>query len=78
MGARATVLPGIRIGEWAMIGACALVTRDVPAYALVVGAPARQIGWVCRCGSKLALTASQDRTKTWRCPRDGWEHVETP
>jgi acetyltransferase-like isoleucine patch superfamily enzyme len=52
-GANSTILPGVRIGAWAMIGAAALVTRDVAPYALVVGAPARQIGWVCRCGTKL-------------------------
>jgi acetyltransferase-like isoleucine patch superfamily enzyme len=78
LGAGATVLPGIQIGEWAMVGACALVTRDVPAYALVVGSPARQIGWVCRCGSKLVEAPSENGTKRWICPRDGWEHLEAP
>jgi acetyltransferase-like isoleucine patch superfamily enzyme len=52
-GANATVLPGVRVGAWAMIGAAALVTRDVPAYALVAGAPARRIGWVCACGARV-------------------------
>jgi UDP-2-acetamido-3-amino-2,3-dideoxy-glucuronate N-acetyltransferase len=54
IGANATILPGIRIGRWAMIGAGAVVTRDVPAYALVVGTPARFLAWVCACGARVA------------------------
>ena len=54
IGANATILPGVRIGRWAMIGAGAVVTKDVPDYALVVGTPARFAAWVCRCGTKLA------------------------
>jgi len=54
IGANATILPGVAIGEWAMIGAAAVVTRDVPPYALVVGTPARTVGWVCRCGGRVA------------------------
>jgi acetyltransferase-like isoleucine patch superfamily enzyme len=53
IGANATVLPGLTIGEWAMVGAAAVVTRDVPAYALVVGNPARFVSWICPCGLKL-------------------------
>ena len=53
VGARAVVLPGIEIGEWSMIGAGAVVTRDVPAFALVVGSPARRFGWVGRSGRVL-------------------------
>ncbi len=52
-GANCTVLCGHRIGEYAFIGAGAVVTKDVPAYALVLGNPARQAGWICRCGVKL-------------------------
>ena len=54
IGANSTILPGRTIGAWAMVGAGAVVTRDVPAYALVAGTPARRLAWVCRCGDRLA------------------------
>ena len=53
LGANATILPGLTVGRWAMIGAGAVVTRNVPDFALVVGTPARRAGWVCQCGEKL-------------------------
>ena len=53
IGANATVVCGSTIGEYAFIGAGSVVTRDVPAYALVMGNPARRTGWMCRCGEKL-------------------------
>lgn len=59
IGANATVVCGHVIGEFAFIGAGAVVTRDVPAYALVVGAPARRIGWVCCCGVRLSDEAGE-------------------
>jgi UDP-2-acetamido-3-amino-2,3-dideoxy-glucuronate N-acetyltransferase len=52
-GANSTVIAGVRIGRWAMVGAGAVVTRDVEPYALVVGSPARRIAWVCACGERL-------------------------
>jgi UDP-2-acetamido-3-amino-2,3-dideoxy-glucuronate N-acetyltransferase len=51
-----TIVCGTTIGEYAFVGAGAVVTRDIPAYALVVGSPARQIGWMCRCGSRLEMS----------------------
>lgn len=60
IGANSTLLPGLTIGRWAMIGAGAVVTRDVADYALVFGNPARLRGWVCRCGEKL-LQVSENR-----------------
>lgn len=54
IGANATVVCGITIGEWAFVGAGAVVTRDVAPHALVVGVPARHAGWACRCGVPLA------------------------
>jgi acetyltransferase-like isoleucine patch superfamily enzyme len=53
IGANATIVCGITIGTNAFIGAGAVVIRDVPAHALVVGNPSRQIGWVCACGKRL-------------------------
>ena len=64
IGANATILPGLTIGKWAMIGAAAVVTRSVPDFALVTGNPARVRGWVCRCGQKLE-TFVNDRVN---CP----------
>jgi len=49
----ATVVCGIEVGQYAMVGAGAVVTKDVPAYALVVGNPAKLVGWVCKCGKKV-------------------------
>ena len=56
IGANATVLCGHIIGRYAMIGAGAVVTKDVADHALMVGAPARRVGWMCQCGVKLAGT----------------------
>ncbi len=53
LGANSTVVCGNRIGRYAFVGAGAVVTRDVPDYALVVGNPARITGWMCECGAKL-------------------------
>lgn len=53
IGANATIVCGHTIGEYAFIGAGAVVTREVPAYALLVGNPARRIGWICQCGVRL-------------------------
>lgn len=53
VGANATIVCGHNIGKWAMVAAGAVVTKDVPDYALVAGVPARQIGWVCECGEQL-------------------------
>lgn len=53
IGANATIVCGNIIGRWAMIASGAVVTKDVPDYALMVGVPAKQIGWVCECGKPL-------------------------
>lgn len=55
IGANATVVCGHTIGKWAMVAAGAVVTTDVPDYALFAGVPARQIGWVCECGGRLEV-----------------------
>ena len=58
IGANATIVCGVTVGEHAFVGAGAVVTRSIPAHALVVGNPARSLGWVCRCGSRLDRTLS--------------------
>jgi UDP-2-acetamido-3-amino-2,3-dideoxy-glucuronate N-acetyltransferase len=68
IGANATILCGITLGEYAFVGAGAVVTHDVPAYALVYGAPARLQGWMCRCGERLPFSI-QNTTESATCPR---------
>ncbi|MFH1262551.1 MAG: acyltransferase [Pseudomonadota bacterium] len=53
IGANATIVCGITIGEYAFIGAGAVVTKDVPPHALMTGVPARQVDWICQCGIRL-------------------------
>jgi len=57
IGANATIVCGVTIGEYALVGAGAVVREDVPAYALVVGVPARRIGWVDKAGERLVFDA---------------------
>lgn len=53
IGGNATIVCGNTVGEWALIASGAVVTKDVPAHALMAGVPAKQIGWVCECGQPL-------------------------
>lgn len=53
IGGNATIVCGVTIGEWAMVGAGAVVIEDVERHALVIGNPARRVGWVCRCGERV-------------------------
>ncbi len=62
IGANATIVCGVTIGEYAMIGAGAVITADVPPHALVIGTPARRIGWACACGETLP-----DKLECARC-----------
>ena len=55
IGANATIVCGVTLGEYCFIGAGAVVRSDVPAFALMVGVPARQVGWICQCGVRLQL-----------------------
>jgi UDP-2-acetamido-3-amino-2,3-dideoxy-glucuronate N-acetyltransferase len=70
IGAGAVVLPGVTVGEFAMVGAGAVVTREVPAHGLAYGNPARLHGYVCGCGAKLP---SSDNGK-WRCAACGAQY----
>ena len=72
LGANCTIVCGVTIGCYAMVGAGAVVRADVPDYALVVGVPARQSGWVSRHGHRL--TPSEDGLM--RCPQTGWRYEE--
>lgn len=69
IGANATIICGHRIGRWALIGAGAVVTSNVPAHALMIGVPARRVGWVCECGAVL--------TDSLLCSRCGRKYKET-
>ena len=74
IGANATIVCGITIGRYAFVGAGALVTRDVPDYALVLGSPARQKGWMSRHGHRLG---PPDASGVMRCPESGLGYRET-
>lgn len=72
IGARATCVAPVTIGQWATVAAGAVVVKDVPAYALVAGVPAKRIGWVGRAGVRLVQEG-----ELWRCPETGDVFVET-
>jgi UDP-2-acetamido-3-amino-2,3-dideoxy-glucuronate N-acetyltransferase len=69
LGANCTIVCGTTVGEYAFVGAGAVVSRDVPAFALVVGVPARCLGWMSRHGERLALPASGQGEAA--CPATG-------
>lgn len=71
IGARAVCIAPLKVGAWATVAAGAVVTRDVPDYALMVGVPARQIGWVGRAGFPLEAEG-----EGWRCPTTGTRYRE--
>jgi UDP-2-acetamido-3-amino-2,3-dideoxy-glucuronate N-acetyltransferase len=62
LGANSTILCGHAIGQYAFIGAGAVVTKDVPDFALVIGNPGRVVGWMCQCGVKLASGSTTPAT----------------
>jgi len=72
LGARAVCVAPVTIGAWSMVAAGAVVTRDVRPYAIVVGVPARQIGWVGEAGFPLV-----PEDEYWRCPSTGRLYRET-
>lgn len=67
IGARAVCVAPLKVGAWSLVAAGAVVTRDVPSYALVAGVPAKRIGWVGRAGVRLAET----EPGVWTCPGTG-------
>ncbi|MFJ2227102.1 acyltransferase [Streptomyces halstedii] len=74
LGARSVCVAPVRVGRWAMVAAGAVVTKDVPDFGLVVGVPARRIGWVGRSGVRLEESA--DAPGTWECPQTGAVYEE--
>lgn len=72
LGANSTIVCGHNVGRYAFVGAGAVVTRDVPDYALVVGNPAQVAGWVCQCGVKIA--AGPTRPQHAQCAACGTEY----
>jgi len=73
IGANATLVCGVTVGRHAFVAAGAVVTHDVPDYALVVGVPARRDGWMGRHGERLV----QAEPGAWTCPASGFRYVET-
>ena len=73
IGANSTVVCGTTIGRYAFVGAGAVVTKDVPDFALVVGNPARQMGWMSRHGHRLD---APDAAGVMRCPESGYRYQE--
>jgi acetyltransferase-like isoleucine patch superfamily enzyme len=75
IGARAVCIAPVRIGAWATVAAGAVVTRDVPPHAVVVGVPARQVGWVGEAGHPLVSDGIHGGdARAWRCPATGREY----
>lgn len=73
LGANCTIVCGVTIGEYAFIGAGSVINRDVPAFALMVGVPAKQIGWMSRFGERIPLPVKGDGKYT--CPHTGDQYV---
>lgn len=69
LGANCTIVCGVTVGEYAFVGAGAVINRDVPSYALMVGVPAKQIGWMSRHGERLDLPVEGDAEA--KCPATG-------
>lgn len=77
LGAGTIIVCGVEVGAYAFVGAGAVVARDVPAHAFVVGNPARQIGWACRCGLRLPSDLVCSCGLQWKLASDALVEAET-
>jgi UDP-2-acetamido-3-amino-2,3-dideoxy-glucuronate N-acetyltransferase len=81
IGANATIVCGVTLGEWCFVAAGAVVTKDVPPHALMAGVPAKRLGWACECGATIKVIDEQascaDCGKTYRQTGDRLSRVET-
>jgi UDP-2-acetamido-3-amino-2,3-dideoxy-glucuronate N-acetyltransferase len=76
IGANATIVCGVTLGEWCFVAAGAVVTKDVPSYALMAGVPAKRIGWACACGVTLKFEAGEAECECGkRFREDGEERI---
>lgn len=69
IGANATIVCGVTVGRYAFVGAGSVVIRSIPDFAMIVGNPGRQIGWMCVCANKLPLAASAQLNAHVSCPK---------
>jgi UDP-2-acetamido-3-amino-2,3-dideoxy-glucuronate N-acetyltransferase len=81
IGANATIVCGHTVGRYAFVGAGAVVTKDVPDYALVLGTAAKIAGWICQCGVRVPLTLGDGEERKscpecWKVYRRSGQHVE--
>ena len=77
LGANCTIVCGVTIGEYAFVGAGAVITKSVPSYALMVGVPAKQIGWMSRFGERLLFRLEADGTQVAICKNTGDRYVKS-
>jgi acetyltransferase-like isoleucine patch superfamily enzyme len=68
LGANSTIVCGVTVGKWAMVGSGSVVTKDVPDHGLVLGNPARLVGWVCACGERVKIDEREGKG-TCKCGR---------
>jgi UDP-2-acetamido-3-amino-2,3-dideoxy-glucuronate N-acetyltransferase len=73
LGANCTIVCGVTIGQYAFIGAGAVVVKDVPDFALVVGNPGRIIGWMCKCGNRLNFERGEELGVCRACQQRYWK-----
>ncbi|TVO72422.1 acyltransferase [Sedimenticola selenatireducens] len=73
LGANCTIVCGVTVGQYAFIGAGAVVNKDVPAYALIVGVPAKQVGWMSEYGEQIPLPL--DGSAEYTCPHSGQHYT---